>query len=203
MQLICKPETWIRDLDYIVEQPGGRWPVGDEADTHSGVAFFKRACGADDLLHVLLARGDVDEPFGGGRCGHVSGNSAQKSGTGTDVGFGVLIKPADDVLKLEPYLYRLEIVAVAFPAFNDGRAFSHASLLRSRLNFTGEVRAVGDVLIDQIPLMLRCGIDSFAVTNATALKRLAENRLPGIANHYQPAARASADVGSYSWRRRA
>ena len=118
-------------------------------------------------------------------------------------GLGVLINPADDVRRLEGHLDRIALVAVAFPAFNDGRAFSHASLLRSRLNFTGEVRAVGDVLIDQIPLMLRCGIDSFAVTNATALKRLAENRLPGIANHYQPAARASADVGSYSWRRRA
>lgn len=118
-------------------------------------------------------------------------------------GLGVLINPADDVRRLEGHLDRIALVAVAFPAFNDGRAFSHASLLRSRLNFTGEVRAVGDVLIDQIPLMLRCGIDSFAVTNATALKRLAENRLPGIANHYQPAARASTDVGSYSWRRRA
>lgn len=118
-------------------------------------------------------------------------------------GLGVLINPADDVRRLEGHLDRIALVAVAFPAFNDGRAFSHASLLRSRLNFTGEVRAVGDVLIDQIPLMLRCGIDSFAVTNATALKRLAENRLPGIDNHYQPAARASTDVGSYSWRRRA
>ena len=120
-----------------------------------------------------------------------------------EVGLGVLINPADDVRKLEGHLDRIGLVAVAFPAFNDGRAFSHASLLRSRLGFAGEVRAVGDVLIDQIPLMLRCGIDSFSVSNATALKRLAENRLPGIANHYQPTARPSQDVGSYSWRRRA
>ncbi|GMB82637.1 DUF934 domain-containing protein [Shinella zoogloeoides] len=118
-----------------------------------------------------------------------------------ETGLGVLINPADDVRRLEGHQDRLALVAVAFPAFNDGRAFSHASLLRSRLGFKGEVRAVGDVLIDQIPLMLRCGIDSFAVSNATALKRLAENRLPGIDNHYQPAARPSQDVGSYSWRR--
>ena len=120
-----------------------------------------------------------------------------------ETGLGVLINPADDVRKLEGHLDRLALVAVAFPAFNDGRAFSHASLLRARLDFKGEVRAVGDVLIDQIPLMLRCGIDSFAVSNATALKRLAENRLPGIDNHYQPTARPSGDAGSYSWRRRA
>ncbi|KQV27958.1 oxidoreductase [Rhizobium sp. Root1203] len=126
-----------------------------------------------------------------------------KADESNDVNFGVLIKPADDVRKLEPYLYRLELVAVAFPAFNDGRAFSHASLLRDRLGYTNELRAVGDVLIDQVPLMLRVGIDSFAVTNETALKRLSEKRLPGIPHYYQPAAR-DADVGkSYSWRRQA
>jgi uncharacterized protein (DUF934 family) len=124
-----------------------------------------------------------------------------KAEESNDVGLGVLIKPADDVTRLEPYLYRLEIVAVAFPAFNDGRAFSHASLLRQRLGFTNEVRAVGDVLIDQIPLMLRVGIDSFAVTNETALRRLAESRLPGIPHHYQPAASHEQAGKGYSWRR--
>lgn len=112
----------------------------------------------------------------------------------------VLIKPADDVAKLKPYIDRLALVAVLLPAFGDGRAFSHASLLRSRLEYTGDLRAVGDVLIDQIPHMLRCGIVSFSVTNETALKRLAEGRLPGIAHHYQPTARPSQDAGSYSWR---
>jgi uncharacterized protein (DUF934 family) len=119
-----------------------------------------------------------------------------------DVGLGVLIKPADDATRLEPYLDRLDIVAVAFPAFNDGRAFSHASLLRQRLGYKGELRAVGDVLIDQIPLMLRVGIDSFAVTNETALRRLAEGRLPGIPHYYQPTARPSEGGEAYSWRRR-
>lgn len=118
-----------------------------------------------------------------------------------EAGFGVLINPADDVRRLGGHLDRVALVALAFPTFSDGRAFSHASLLRSRLGYQGEVRAVGDVLIDHIPLMLRCGIDSFAVTNATALKRLSENRLPGIDNHYQPTARPSADAKSYSWRR--
>ncbi len=84
---------------------------------------------------------------------------------------GVLIAPADDVTALAPHLGRIALVALSFPAFSDGRAFSHASLLRARLGFSGEVRAVGDVLIDQVPHMLRCGVDSFAVTNATALQR--------------------------------
>jgi uncharacterized protein (DUF934 family) len=126
-----------------------------------------------------------------------------KAEESNDVGLGVLIKPADDVTRLEPYLDRLEIIAVAFPAFNDGRAFSHASLLRERLGYTNELRAVGDVLIDQIPLMLRVGIDSFAVTNETALKRLSEQRLPGIPHHYQPTARHAEGGQAYSWRRQA
>lgn len=80
--------------------------------------------------------------------------------------------------------------------------FSHASLLRSRLGFTGEVRAVGDVLIDQVPLMLRTGFTSFAVTNQTAIRRLSENRLPAIDVYYQPTARAATGNETYSWRRR-
>lgn len=126
-----------------------------------------------------------------------------KADESNDVGLGVVIRPADDVSKLEPYLYRLEIVAVAFPAFNDGRAFSHASLLRQRLGYTNELRAVGDVLIDQVPLMLRVGIDSFAVTNETAIRRLSEKRLPSIPHHYQPAVRDAEAGKGYSWRRQA
>ena len=114
---------------------------------------------------------------------------------------GVLILPADNVKALAPYLDKIALVAVSFPAFNDGRAFSHASILRERLGYKGELRAVGDVLIDPIPLMLRVGITSFAVTNPVALKRLEEGRLPGIDNHYQPTARPSQDAHSYSWRR--
>jgi uncharacterized protein (DUF934 family) len=118
-----------------------------------------------------------------------------------ETGLGVLIQPADNVKALAPHLDSIALVAVSFPAFNDGRAFSHASLLRDRLGYVGELRAVGDVLIDQIPLMLRVGITSFAVTNAVAIRRLEEGRLPGISNHYQPTARKAADPKSYSWRR--
>ncbi len=127
----------------------------------------------------------------------------EKAAASNEGGLGVVINPADDVSVLEPFIDRIALVAVAFPAFNDGRAFSHASLLITRLHFSGEIRAVGDVLLDQIPLMLRCGVTSFAVTNATALARLGEGRLPGIANHYQPTALEADKTRSYSWRRTA
>jgi uncharacterized protein (DUF934 family) len=53
------------------------------------------------------------------------------------------------------------VVALAFPKFGDGRAYSYARLLRERFNFKGEVRAVGDVLREQAGFMLRCGFDAF------------------------------------------
>lgn len=128
-----------------------------------------------------------------------------ESETNSSDTFGVLIRPDDDVSRLVPYLDRIALIAVSFPAFNDGRAFSQAALLRARYDFRGEIRAVGDVLIDQIPLMLRCGIDSFSVTNAIALKRLEKRYLNGIPLHYQPAARPGGEqrAEAYSWRRRA
>jgi len=57
----------------------------------------------------------------------------------------------------------LAFIAVDFPAFTDGRGYSHAQVLRQHLGYTGELRAVGDVLIDTIFYMARCGFDSFAV----------------------------------------
>jgi phosphoadenosine phosphosulfate reductase len=78
------------------------------------------------------------------------------------------------------------LVALAFSKFADGRAFSYARLLRDRRRFRGELRAIGDVLIDEIPLMLRCGFDSFEVTNAPTLHALESGQLPGSPLHYQP-----------------
>jgi len=59
---------------------------------------------------------------------------------------------------------RLALVALEFPAFKDGRAYSYARLLRERYGFSGELRAVGDVLAEQFHFMQRSGFDSFDVT---------------------------------------
>jgi uncharacterized protein (DUF934 family) len=74
---------------------------------------------------------------------------------------GVRLEPDQPVEGLAYDLPRLALVALAFPKFRDGRAYSAASLLRERYGFGGEVRAVGDVLRDQALLMLRCGFDAF------------------------------------------
>ena len=60
-------------------------------------------------------------------------------------------------------LAHFELIALEFPAFKDGRCYTHARLLRERYAYSGELRAVGDVLRDQLFFMERCGIDSFEV----------------------------------------
>ena len=74
---------------------------------------------------------------------------------------GVLLQPDEAVEALAYDLPRLAVVALNFPKFRDGRAYSSASLLRSRFNYTGEIRAVGDVLREQAREMVRCGFSSF------------------------------------------
>lgn len=76
---------------------------------------------------------------------------------------GVLLKAGEDVERLIPFLDQLDLVAVAFPAFKDGRGFSTARLLRGRFAYEGELRAVGLVLEDQLFFLMRCGFDAFAL----------------------------------------
>lgn len=74
---------------------------------------------------------------------------------------GVLLEPHDDPAVLTEAVNRLALVALNFPKFSDGRGYSSARLLRERYGFRGELRAVGDVLRDQLLFMQRCGFDSF------------------------------------------
>jgi uncharacterized protein (DUF934 family) len=73
----------------------------------------------------------------------------------------VRIEPGDDARALLPHLDRLTLVEVAFPTFRDGRGYSTARILREA-GYQGELRAAGDVLVDQVPFMRRCGFSSFA-----------------------------------------
>ena len=73
----------------------------------------------------------------------------------------VRLEPGDDARLLLPFLDRLSLIEVNFPTYGDGRGYSSARVLREH-GFTGELRAVGDVLLDQLSHMRRCGFDSFA-----------------------------------------
>ena len=73
----------------------------------------------------------------------------------------VRLEPDDDARALIPFLDRLTLIEVAFPKYRDGRGYIAARILREA-GYKGELRAQGDVLVDQIAFMRRCGFDSFA-----------------------------------------
>ena len=73
----------------------------------------------------------------------------------------VRLEPGDEPRDLLPFLDRLKLVEVNFPGHTDGRGYSAARILREA-GYAGELRAVGDVLVDKLPALRRCGFDSFA-----------------------------------------
>lgn len=98
--------------------------------------------------------------------------------------YSVRIEAGDDVRQLIPLLDRVRLVEIDFPKFRDGRGFSSARILREA-GYKGEIKATGDVLLDLLWFMRRCGFDSFApdspidpVEAQTAL-----NRYPHVYQH--------------------
>ena len=115
---------------------------------------------------------------------------------------GVEIAAGEDARALRDVADR-PLVALRFDKFGDGRAFSYAILLRQRYGFTGELRAVGDVLLDEIPLMLRCGFTSFEVTNAPTLRALEQGHSVRFPLAYQPGlGKGETPAGARPWARR-
>lgn len=117
---------------------------------------------------------------------------------------GVHLEPGDSLDAIVPHLGRLALISLGFPAYNDGRSFSKAELLRSRYGFMGTIRAQGDVLIDLVSHMVRTGFDELEVKNGPTLVRLEAGRSGGLPAYYQPAAKPSVAPSSapaYAWRR--
>ena len=116
---------------------------------------------------------------------------------------GLLVSPGDKVEDIADDLGRFASVAVDFPAFNDGRGYSSARLVVERYGYKGEVRAVGDVLSDQIPLMRRCGITAFVVKHGPTRKALESGALATVSLFYQPVGNTEVPVGTRPFLRRA
>lgn len=76
---------------------------------------------------------------------------------------GLWLEPSDTLEALVPDLHYFQVIAVNFPKFVDGRGYSTARLLRERFHYEGEIRAVGDILQDQLFFMSRVGFDAFAL----------------------------------------
>ncbi len=115
---------------------------------------------------------------------------------------GLLVSPGDRVEDVAADLGRFASIAIHFPAFTDGRGYSSARLLVERYNYQGELRAVGDVLHDQVSHMYRCGIAALVVNHEPTRRALSEGRLATVELFYQPVGKTEIPVGTRPFLRR-
>ncbi len=106
---------------------------------------------------------------------------------GRNAALGIRLKSDQSPALIADDLDRFAVVALEFPVFKDGRAYSYARLLRERYGYKGEVRAVGEVLRDQFLFMVRCGFDALEVRDEKAVEQWPE-AVSEISVVYQPAA---------------
>ena len=117
---------------------------------------------------------------------------------------GLLIAPGSKWDDIAGDLPRFPVIAVTIPKYADGRAFSIARLLRERDHYAGEIRAIGDYIIDQVPLMRRVGIDAFQTSDPILIKALESGKWPEVPHYLQPALEGAAEVpaGTRPWGRK-
>jgi phosphoadenosine phosphosulfate reductase len=119
----------------------------------------------------------------------------------SNVAFGVVLEPGETAEMIAADLPRLALVAVSFPKYTDGRGYSTARILRDRYKFAGELRAVGDILFDQIQLYGRSGFDSLEIKDAVTIKLLEAGRKPVMTHFYQPGEGPEVRDSKSPWRR--
>ena len=117
---------------------------------------------------------------------------------------GLLIDPGSDWLDVVPDLARFPLIVVTIPKYADGRAFSIARLLRERDGYKGEIRATGIYIIDQVPFMMRVGIDAFVATDPILIKAFDDGVWPEVPHYLQPAWSGDGEIpaGTRPWIRK-
>lgn len=116
---------------------------------------------------------------------------------------GLQLEPGEALDDIANDLPRFKLIALNFPKYSDGRAFSTARLLREKYGYRGELRAVGNVLNDQVAFMWRVGFDSLEVTHAPTRRALEAGTIAQVKLYYQPAGIAEPPAGTRPWLRRA
>ncbi|MEP3428935.1 MAG: DUF934 domain-containing protein [Roseibium sp.] len=116
----------------------------------------------------------------------------------------VVVEPGDEIEKAASYLEQFAFIAVSFPSFADGRGFSTARDLREHMNYHGDIRAVGQYILDQVPLARRCGVSSFEISKPEVLKALKAGEWPEVTKYLQPAFGSIEEIpaGTRPWARR-
>lgn len=99
---------------------------------------------------------------------------------------GVVLNPEHDIEELRAYIRKLTVVALKFEQFMDGRSFSQARQLRDNFDFTGEIRATGQFMQDQLYYLSRCGVDAFDLPEGMSVES-ALARLNDFTENYQAA----------------
>jgi uncharacterized protein (DUF934 family) len=121
---------------------------------------------------------------------------------GRNAPLGLHLDAGERIDDIAADLAHFALIELSFPKFSDGRAFSTARLLREKHDYTGELRAVGNVLSDQIPFMRRVGFDAFEVSHTPTRRALEEGRIPEVTLHYQPTGSPEPPAGIRPWLRR-
>jgi uncharacterized protein (DUF934 family) len=124
---------------------------------------------------------------------------ADRALAGRNGPLGLALKSSEPVQPLANEIHHFELVALEFPKFTDGRAYSQARILRERLGFAGELRATGQVLLDQLLFMQRCGFDAFEIAKGAASGDPVaawQKAIRSFSVFYQPAADGREPVNS-------
>lgn len=114
-----------------------------------------------------------------------------------DQNIGLWLDSHEEPELVADHIGELPLIAVNFPKFSDGRGYSTARLLRERFGYRGELRAIGDVLLDQLQFMKRCGFDSYALRPDKDI-----TKAPRCLNFFSNAYQAATDNDEPLFRRR-
>lgn len=152
---------------------------------------------------VTISEGEEISPAGHVIAPLVWWQAERQAFAQSHVPLGVRIEPGTAIEEFLDDLSRFALIALVIPKFQDGRPYSMARLLRERHGFKGELRAVGEVLIDQIQPLLRCGFDAFEITDPVTQAALEAGRIPGVTHFYQPGVNEAPQAGARPWLRQA
>ncbi len=145
--------------------------------------FRKTGFALDGRIHLADAAPIGDGAFFVSKARFLADRATLRA-RGRDV--GIVLEPSDRLDDLADDLAGIGALAIRFPKFGDGRGYSLARLARDRHGFSGELRAIGEVLWDQLEALCRCGFDTFEIADEATRARLAGGERPASEVRYQP-----------------